>query len=276
MIDDVGYLDSERRLIGLAKGKNPYISALCPAYPEVRQYWLSQLKEFIEAGVDGVEFRWSAHQDSIDMDSYGFNQPIVEEYKRRHGVNILTEEFDKGKWRQLRGEYYTQFLREADTLLTRYQKKMMVDVMPTNDSDPNRPQFLNIHLDWEKWFSLADGVSFKWVHPDTFISKEAMQGRKSWTYAHQGSDLRFRRVADKYGIPTYYNVWPQVVFKGMSSQQITERLRQLKEVGHAGFMLYEANAFMKAKPDGTFDITYPEIPKTIVPAVKAMNEQQEG
>jgi hypothetical protein len=33
---------------------------------------------------------------------------------------------------------------------------------------------------------------------------------------------------------------------------------------------------MKAKPDGTFDITYPEIPNTIVPAVKAMNERQEG
>ena len=45
-------------------------------------------------------------------DDYGFNEPIVKEYKRRYGRDILREDFDLAKWRELRGEYFTLFLRE--------------------------------------------------------------------------------------------------------------------------------------------------------------------
>ena len=129
--DEMGYLDSSGRLLGLAKGKNRYITALCPAYPEVRKYWLDQVQQFIDWGVDGVEFRWAAHQDTREWDAYGFNAPVVEEYKRRYGQDILREDFDRAKWRKLRGEFYTLFYRQAKELLARHGKKMMVEVKRT-------------------------------------------------------------------------------------------------------------------------------------------------
>lgn len=253
--DNLGYLDSQARLVGLAKGKNPYVTTLCPIYPEVRKYWMDQIKEFIDWGVDGVEFRWPAHQDTREWDAYGFNEPVVKEYKKRYGVDILTQDFDRGKWRALLGEYYTQFFRDAKALLAKHGKKMMVDVMPNNDSDPSHPQFVNVFLDWETWFSFADGVSFKWVGPNS------------------DADAMFRKVADRYGIPTYYNVFQSVVYKGWNKDQIVAHLKTLKDVGHKGTMLYESGGFMKAKPDGAFDIIYPVIPEIIVPAVKAMNAE---
>jgi hypothetical protein len=217
----------------------------------VRQYWLGQIKEFIHAGADGVEFRWASHQNSMELDAYGFNEPVVAEFRKRYGVDIRTEDFDRAKWRQLLGQYYTQFLRQARDLLHRHGRKMMVDVMPSNDSNPAHPQFLNIFLDWEQWFSFADGVSCKWVPLE--------------------SCQRFRTVAEKYHIPTFHNVWPEVVFKGMDSRQIARSIEQMKAAGHKGFMLYEAAAFMKAKSNGRFDLTFPQIPDAIVPAVKKIN-----
>ena len=255
--DNLGYLDSKAGLVGLAKGKNRYITALCPAYPEVRKYWLDQVKEFIAWGVDGVEFRWPAHQDTREWDAYGFNEPVVKEYKKRYGVDILTQDFDHGKWRALLGEYYTQFFRDAKALLSKHGRKMMVDVMPNNYPDPNQPQFANVYLDWQTWFSFVDGVSFKWVQP----------GSKA--------DAMFRKVTDRYGIPSYYNVFQQVVYKGWDNDRIVAHLKLLKETGHKGTMLYESAGFMKAKPDGTFDILYPQLPEVIAPAVKAMNSDVE-
>ena len=121
--DNVGYLDSKSQVLGLAKGKTPYTTTLCPAHPEVRQYWLDQIQEFIDWGVDGVEFRWAAHQDTREWDAYGFNEPVVAEYQKRCGLDIRHEDFDRTKWRQLRGEYYTQFLRDAKTLVGRARQE---------------------------------------------------------------------------------------------------------------------------------------------------------
>jgi hypothetical protein len=237
---------------------------------------MDQIKEFIDAGVDGVEFRWSAHQDSIEQDAYGFNQPVVDEYKKRYGVDPLTEQFDKVKWRRLHGEYYTQFLREARDLLKQHGRKMMVDVKPNNHSNPEYPQYLNIHLDWEQWFSFADGVVFKWVPPDEPPSATRPSLNSQTNTVHlpntpRTSDKTFRSVVERYHLPTYYNVIPEVVFRKKNPQQIAQALKHLRDVGHRGFILYEAAGFMRAKADGTFDILYPEIPQTIVPAVEAMN-----
>jgi hypothetical protein len=248
--DEIGFLDSVARLLGLAKGKNPWITTLCPVYPEVRRYWLDQIGEFIAWGVDGVEFRWAAHQDTREWDAYGFNAPVVAECRRRQGLDILREGFERGPWRALLGEYYTGFLREAKTVLAGHGRGMLVDVMPSNNADPRAPQFANIHLDWEQWFEFADGVSLKWVDP---------------------RDRLFRDAARRRGIPVYPNIWPQVVFQGWGQDAIKAYFDLLDDNGDAGFILYEASFFMKARPDGTFEIVYPDVAEAIVPAVRALN-----
>ncbi len=45
--------------------------------------------------------------------AYGFSAPVVDEYRRRYGVDITRQAYDREKFLTLRGEFFTDFLREA-------------------------------------------------------------------------------------------------------------------------------------------------------------------
>jgi hypothetical protein len=251
LIDETVFLDAREKTIGIARGKNPYISALCPACPEVQEYWLEQVREFIRDGVDGVEMRWASHQNSIDMEAYGFNKPVVDEYEKLYGVNILKGEFDKTKWRQLLGQHYTHFYRQSRELLKQNGRKFAVDIMSNNEIDASKPQFLNIHLDYRQWFSFADEAIFKWVGP------EQME--------------KFKQDADVYNLPIFYCAWPQVIFKGKDKRQITDDLERMVASGFSGFRLYEAAGLMRAHEDGSFELFDPAMIEAIASFIKSQN-----
>ena len=69
----------------------------------------------MERNFDGIAFLTYAENFSQRYeDEFGYNQPIVDEFRKRYGVDIRTEPFDKLAWAKLRGEYLTQFMRERD------------------------------------------------------------------------------------------------------------------------------------------------------------------
>ena len=45
-------------------------------------------------------------------DEFGFNEPVRDEYLARYGQDIWTDDFNRGLWRDLQGEYLTQFTAE--------------------------------------------------------------------------------------------------------------------------------------------------------------------
>ena len=109
--------------------------------------------------LDGITFFTFAENYGLRFeDEFGFNQPVVDEYQRRYGVDIRTQEFDRSLWRYLRGEYVTQFLRELKTALQGWGKKLGVRLNPREPNFTDRwnvPQYLltagRIYLDWERW-----------------------------------------------------------------------------------------------------------------------------
>ena len=103
-------------------------------------------------------------------DQFGFGKPIVEEYKRRYGVDILRQQFDLEKWRRLCGEYLTQFIRELGKMVAARKKEFLVGI-PQGDylGLPNS----NMHVDWRTWVRdrLVDGlvvgvVTGKFIFPE--------------------------------------------------------------------------------------------------------------
>ena len=52
-------------------------------------------------------------EPSYTPDSFGYNQPIVDEYYRRYGVDIRREPINFRQLYELQGEGLTQFLREV-------------------------------------------------------------------------------------------------------------------------------------------------------------------
>src|SRR5438132_14252827 len=92
--------------------------------------------------MDGITFFTYCENYGIRFeDEFGFNQPIVDEYKRRYGTDIRTQDFDKHLWRYLRGECVTKFLQELKAALKPYGKKLG---MSLNPKEPNFPQPWNV------------------------------------------------------------------------------------------------------------------------------------
>ena len=90
------------------------------AYPEARRALVDLHMKFVRHdGYDGVMFVTYAENYGMRFqDEFGYNEPIVKEFKRRTGVDIRTQPFTRAAsrfdWYALRGEYLTQYFREAE------------------------------------------------------------------------------------------------------------------------------------------------------------------
>jgi hypothetical protein len=131
-------------------GRKYHMGVLEFAYPEVRQFVVSEIREFADKlPFDGVFLSFRSHSPPPDhADQFGFNAPIVEEFQKRHGVNILRQNFDLEKWRSLRGEYLTQFLREVRAHVNKNGQKLSLGVPQGEHAGP---PIGNMELQWRTW-----------------------------------------------------------------------------------------------------------------------------
>ena len=92
------------------------------AYPANRERMVKIVSELYERypDLDGVCFSIRSHSqpsgggfDEVGPYLYGFSEPIVKEYQKRYGIDITTADYDVEKFLKLRGEYFTQMLREV-------------------------------------------------------------------------------------------------------------------------------------------------------------------
>lgn len=122
------------------------------AYPEVREYMLRVIRAFADPlDFDGVFLSVRSHSPPAEhADQFGFNEPIVEEFQRRYGRNILQTSFDLEKWRELRGEYLTRFLVEVKEHLKKKGQSLSIGVA---QGDYIGPPFGNMKLQWRRWIS---------------------------------------------------------------------------------------------------------------------------
>ena len=113
------------------------------AYPAARQAMADYLTKYVvEGGYDGLSLLTYAENFSQRYeDEFGYSEPVVKEFQRRYGVNILHEPFDKKRWSRLRGEYVEQFLRELRARLAHHGKRLAIVV---DGRDPTRPTLWNV------------------------------------------------------------------------------------------------------------------------------------
>lgn len=135
------------------------------AYPLARQEKIDEYLDLVRKyQPDGVFFYLHSHSAaSLHGDQYGFNQPVVDEFKKRYDIDILTDPrfdyenpaFDPKdemveKWRSLRGEYLTTFFREAKAALEK-EKPGLGIAINTQGGDWFGPPFGNMKIDWRTW-----------------------------------------------------------------------------------------------------------------------------
>ncbi len=129
------------------------------AYPEARSYMLGVIRAFSDPfDFDGVFLSVRSHAPPAEhADQFGFNEPVVKEFQRRYGKNILQTSFDLEKWRDLRGEYFTTFLSEVKKHVEGKGQTLSIGVA---QGDYVGPPFGNMKLQWRQWVSkgIVDGL----------------------------------------------------------------------------------------------------------------------
>ncbi|OHB57587.1 MAG: hypothetical protein A2Y07_06945 [Planctomycetes bacterium GWF2_50_10] len=138
------------------------------AYPEARKAIIDLLVRLSrEAGYDGVTFLTYVESFSMRFqDEFGYNEPIVNEFKKRYGIDIRTQPFtrfaSKEDWYRLRGEYVTQFLRELKQAISPIKLGMIINPRAPHSPDvwATLPQNIftygNVYFDIETW--VQDGI----------------------------------------------------------------------------------------------------------------------
>ena len=208
-------------------------------YPEARRYKVEQLKWFLDTyDFDGLYVCTRSHSPPAETaDMYGFNEPVVNAYKQRYGVDILKNDFDVGKWRRLRGENLTQLFRELRTAVPR-SKRILAAIPRTRYLGP---PYGNLYLDWETWVQegLVDGlvigvISGKWLYPNQKLSDKQKDYLSS---QEEGIGTRTKRddVANVYG-PVCAEHGAMLFLSGSNDRAL------LSLPGLTGFMLGGASA----------------------------------
>ena len=227
----------------------PHWGVLEPAYAEARALVVGRITTYVRRfDADGVYLCTRTHSlPALHADQFGFSPPIVQEYRRRYGIDITRDpRFDYRnkafapqdealeRWRRLRGEYLVQFYRELRRALP---GKTIYTGIPRGRY--LGPPYGNLYLDWESIVRehLVDGLvlgvhSGKWLHPKLAVP-HAEIGYKSSEDDNIGIPDRKAAIAN-YG-PLCLRHGVKMFLQGCRGN--ADRMLARREPALTGFML---------------------------------------
>jgi len=240
--------------IGIALGKNEYLAAVpCEAYPEVRTLWLHWIAQMLDAGVDGVNLRISAHGClSDEPEAYGWNPPILAAYRKKYGDAPV----DLSKLAEIRGAFYTQFLRDASKLVHARGKKLQLHF----HAEAFRPDRVfgqqngvpaNIDFQWRQWLDegLADEI---YLRTSWFEAAEDPLGAKSTQRSRLTAALKDPIVeemlasANRHRLPVTLN---RYIGRAAGLEEYLNDLEQIsRDKRFSGFDVYEFFDLAQSSP----------------------------
>ncbi len=123
---------------------------VCLAYASARRAFIDRWLQLLEGTVfEGLFVCLRSQSRPADHgDQFGFNEPVRQEFLRRHRRDILTQSFDVHAWRDLLGESLTMFLRELREALRARGRRLSVGVPR---GDVLGPPLGNATLAWREW-----------------------------------------------------------------------------------------------------------------------------
>lgn len=252
---DAPNASGRRGLIAFTRGRNEYLpGALCEAEPQVYRFWLACLREMLEAGVDGVDFRVENHGTHTDyFGEYGYNDTVLQECARRGRTDVQTVA-------QVRGKAYTRFLRAAKRLIASHGKRMRINLnIDWFRPDPPPARRIaypaNINFDWRAWVDgglLDEAILRMFALPLTAIFDDPVAGEMISRCRANGIPL----TVNRYVNPNYVDEFKQVRADGR----------------FCGFILYETASYLKLDESGGCSL-HNDVVKAVSRELQAGNKQ---
>jgi hypothetical protein len=88
------------------------ITNLSLAYPEVRKYWLSLLRETLEYGTDGIQLHLNRSEPYVF-----YEEPVVNSFQEKYGKDPRKLSVEDPLWLGHTSGYLTRFIREIRAIL---------------------------------------------------------------------------------------------------------------------------------------------------------------
>ena len=137
--------------------------------PEVQQRLVGLAEEVIGYGVEGFYLStrshswtacWASPGWADHLGPFGFNDSVVDAYRKRHGVDIRYDDYDEEAWLGIKGEQFSTLLARTGSVLHRHGLPLVVGISPNRHelcvefearvARPAGPQ-LRLYKDWERW-----------------------------------------------------------------------------------------------------------------------------
>jgi uncharacterized lipoprotein YddW (UPF0748 family) len=117
-----------------------YRSQLSFAFPGVMDYKLGIIKEVLAYDLDGLFIDWlrtgdvrdNPQTDAAGVADYGYEEPMVQGFKRKYGVDPHSLPNDEPRWVQFRAKPRTEFMRRLRKLARAKKKSLPVSVLVAN------------------------------------------------------------------------------------------------------------------------------------------------
>ncbi|MHC4214096.1 MAG: family 10 glycosylhydrolase [Planctomycetota bacterium] len=122
------------------------ITNLSIAYPQVRKYWLSLLRETLDYGTDGVQIHLNRSEPYVF-----YEEPVVEAFQKKHnGLDPRKLDVEDPRWLAHSAEYLTQFLTEIRALVDEKPGRQLgVTISGRDNGQP--AHYEENHCDVETW-----------------------------------------------------------------------------------------------------------------------------
>ena len=247
-------------IIAFARGKNEHVPAMpCEMYPEVRKLWSGWIDRMLTAGVDGIDLRISSHGNLVDEPwEYGFNEPVLGEYRRRYGQDFGGDDSELGRIAEIRGDHYTDFVRETSRKVHGAGKKMQFHMhTEAFRPEPVHGQIMGFppHLDfqWRTWLreGLADGITLRTSWFEAWEDQPEGKAARSLLSTAMADPVVVEALAlaQELGVPAYLN---RYLGRAVDMQgYLSDMEAAYNDPRLAGFDLYEYSILAHATTDGS-------------------------
>jgi hypothetical protein len=142
----------------------------CYNYPEVRARYIDEAREYMQYGLDGILYSlFNTHLMGYNSPSdvrgeyiYGYNEPIVDAYKDKHGIDILREKPDPELLARIQGEGITELLREIHSVVHEQNAELLVTTSMNNHLGGGIYPNAWVYNDWHTWVNdgIVDSLTF--------------------------------------------------------------------------------------------------------------------
>lgn len=191
-------------------------SGLSLAYPEVRDYWTSLLRETLDYGTDGVQLHLNRSNPFVMYEA-----PVVEAFREKYDEDPRDLPEDDPRFMQLRADFTTQFVREIRALVDEKPNRELAVTFygHPHKYDPIRDGFhpFRYNCDIERWIEekLVD-----YLMPSPKISHELI-GK----WREMGGDR--------------LHIWPDLMPRTQPAEMYGQLAKDYYEAGADGLCLWD-------------------------------------